>query len=138
MKRGLVQRDFVARLVRAVLSEQRILQKFDAQLARDLKQACRAIRDADRDEKKREDDETRQLKLCFQDRKRGKQNWTVFNRRTRRKCKYHFQMVNDARAMRANGYEYKEIAAALEREHGIRVPWITVRDWVQCYYRLRG
>jgi hypothetical protein len=58
------------------------------------------------------------------------------SRGTKRFCKYPFQMVLDARAMRANGYFYKEIAAALEKTHGMKVPWITVRDWTNYYHRV--
>ena len=64
--------------------------------------------------------------------------WKHRNRATRRDCKYPAKMVEDARAMRKNGYYYKEVAAALEKEYGIQVPWITVRDWVCFYYRVSG
>ncbi|MGH8443830.1 MAG: hypothetical protein ACREVL_01130 [Solimonas sp.] len=60
------------------------------------------------------------------------------NRKSRRRCKYPFPMIENARAMRQNGYYYKEIAAALEKHYGMAVPWITVRDWVNYYYRMRG
>lgn len=81
-----------------------------------------------------------QLALVFdrQYPKRGAQNWLHRNRRTRRNCKYPYIMVLDARRMRANQYHYKEIAAALERDYGISVPWITVRDWTQQYCRILG
>lgn len=68
------------------------------------------------------------------------------NKRTRRPTKYPYHMVEDARAMRANGYLYTEIASALAQHYaeelrriGVeKIPWITVRDWTQCYYRVRG
>ncbi|MES2488536.1 MAG: hypothetical protein V4607_02005 [Pseudomonadota bacterium] len=64
--------------------------------------------------------------------------WKNQSRSTRRSCKYPYKMIEDARKMRGNGYFYKEIAAALEKEYGIKVPWITVRDWVNYYYRVMG
>lgn len=85
-----------------------------------------------------------QLDLDLQPQKRRRvrrdedHRWKHRNRATRRDCKYPAKMVEDARAMRKNGYFYKEIAAALEKEYGITVPWITVRDWVNYYYRVLG
>lgn len=66
-------------------------------------------------------------------------------RSTRRPCKYPFYMVEDARKMRANGYEYKAIAEALGKQYeaelkkiGVQeIPWITVRDWTGYFYRMR-
>jgi hypothetical protein len=66
------------------------------------------------------------------------------SRASQRPCKYPFEMVNDARLMRQNGYEYKEIAQALSQLYrkqlrliGVDIiPWITVRDWTQHYYRV--
>jgi hypothetical protein len=68
------------------------------------------------------------------------------NKRTGRPCKYPFEIIQDARVMRDNGFEYKEISAALSelykdqlRKIGVeRIPWITCRDWSAHYYRLRG
>lgn len=68
------------------------------------------------------------------------------NKRTGRPCRYPFEMIQDARVMRENGFEYKEIAAALGelykdelRKIGVEQPaWISVRDWTSHYYRLRG
>ncbi len=68
------------------------------------------------------------------------------NRKTRRPCKYPPQMIKDARVMRENGYFYSEIATALATLYrdemnkiGIdSIPWITVRDWTNYYYRVSG
>lgn len=67
------------------------------------------------------------INFCFVGRsaKRKERGWK----------RYPFKMVEDARAMRANGYTYVEISNALFLEHKIRVPWITIRDWTQHYYR---
>lgn len=73
-----------------------------------------------------------QLKLYYsfmprnKQRRRGAVKW----------ARYPMSMVEDARAMRANEYTYKEIAAALKTAHKIEVPWITVRDWTQGHSRI--
>lgn len=70
-----------------------------------------------------------QLNISFSYVKKGRR------RADRKWRKYPFEMVMDARAMRENGYTYVEIAIALKLEYGIPVPWITVRDWTNHYYR---
>lgn len=57
-------------------------------------------------------------------------------RKTARWVRYPYQMVIDARAMRANQYTYREIADALNREFSTDVGVGTVRDWTTGGYRM--
>lgn len=62
----------------------------------------------------------------------------VVNRRTKRPCGYPFEMVECARKLRGFGFTYREISDELQHKYGRPVPWITVRDWVCFFYRMRG
>lgn len=70
----------------------------------------------------------------------------MLNKHTRRPCRYPFYMVEEARKMRRVGFEYREISefigehwrAELDKLGVARPAWITVRDWVQGWYRMRG
>lgn len=60
------------------------------------------------------------------------------NRANRRPCQYPFEMVEYARKLRSWGFFYREISEELEHRFGRRVPWLTVRDWVQYVIRVSG
>lgn len=53
------------------------------------------------------------------------------------RAKYPMELVNEARKMRRFQFTYREIADALNEHWKTTVSWITVRDWVQCHYRMR-
>ncbi|NKF21560.1 hypothetical protein [Solimonas marina] len=59
------------------------------------------------------------------------------SRGSRRPCSYPFEMVEYARKLRGFEFTYKEISAELQHKFKRPVPWITVRDWVNSYYRMR-
>lgn len=60
------------------------------------------------------------------------------NQYTRRPCAYPFEAVVEARKLRKHGFFYREIAESLQQTHGVKVSWITVRDWVKHHYRMRS
>lgn len=63
---------------------------------------------------------------------------TIQRRGRKRYSIYPFEMVEDARRMRANSFGYREIAEALNREYGTNVSWVTIRDWTVQAYRVTG
>lgn len=63
---------------------------------------------------------------------------TIKRRGRRRYAQYDACMVDDARKIRANGFGYREIAEALNREYGTTVSWRTVADWCTGATRITG
>lgn len=62
--------------------------------------------------------------------------WRFRSRGTRRPAKYPFEMVTYARKLRGFGFFYREIAEEILNKFKVKVPWITVRDWTNAYYRM--
>jgi hypothetical protein len=63
---------------------------------------------------------------------------TIKRKGRRRYAQYDAFMVEDARKMRANGYGYREISEALNKENGTSISWRTVADWCTGATRILG
>lgn len=61
--------------------------------------------------------------------------WNIRSKGTRRPAKYPFEMVEYARKLRGFGFFYREIADEIRSKFRVTVPWITIRDWTNLYYR---
>lgn len=124
------EQEAVIALVEAVSKTPAAIAALPADAARELKILARRVNSMRRQSKRdpeRAEGNQRSISFSFV----GRDKW----RRKKRWKKYPDQMVLDARTMRANEYTYTEISDALFRDYKIRVPWITVRDWVQFFYR---
>lgn len=64
------------------------------------------------------------------------EKWKFRSRGTRRPAKFPFEIVLYARKLRGFGFEYHEISQEIGHKFKAKVPWITVRDWVNFFYRV--